>query len=48
MMSHRSWMTGEDTPQQMVGMLERMTEMHKRLMSVMAAPQPAPQPQRRP
>ena len=40
MMNNRSWMTGDDTPRQMSDMLERMTEMHKRMMSIMAAPAP--------
>jgi hypothetical protein len=32
-------MIGSDTPQQMQGMIERMTEMHKRLSAMMMAPQ---------
>ncbi|HEY7493564.1 MAG TPA: hypothetical protein VIH59_20950 [Candidatus Tectomicrobia bacterium] len=38
-------MMGSDMLQQMLGMLERMTEMHKRMMGLgtMAAPQPIPQ-----
>jgi hypothetical protein len=31
-------MQGAETPQQILTMLEQMTEMHKQLMSVMAAP----------
>jgi hypothetical protein len=47
MMSNRSWMTGEDTPRQMSDMLERMTEMHKRLMVIMATPAPGSRQEKR-
>lgn len=36
-------MTGPDMPQQMATMMERMTEMHKRMMSLIAVPASAPQ-----
>ena len=43
MMQKLSGMTGSEVPQQMAPMLERMTEMHKRMMSMMAVPPAAPQ-----
>ncbi|MGE3537337.1 MAG: hypothetical protein AB7N91_07855 [Candidatus Tectimicrobiota bacterium] len=38
MMNTLYGMKGEETPQQMLNMLERMTDMHKRLMVVLAGP----------
>jgi anion-transporting ArsA/GET3 family ATPase len=43
MMQKLSGMTGSEAPQQMAPMMERMTEMHKRMMSMMAVPPAAPQ-----
>jgi tryptophanyl-tRNA synthetase len=43
MINNSYGMRGAETPQQILNMMERMTEMHKRLMSVIAAPQLAPQ-----
>ncbi len=40
MMNNLYGMKGEETPQQMLNMLERMTDMHKRLMVVLAGPEP--------
>ncbi|MGE3537866.1 MAG: hypothetical protein AB7N91_10590 [Candidatus Tectimicrobiota bacterium] len=40
MMNTLYGMRGEETPQQMLNMLEQMTDMHKRLMVVLAGPEP--------
>ena len=42
MMQKLSGMTGAEAPQQMAPMMERMTEIHKRMMSMMAVPPAAP------
>ena len=42
MMQKMSGMTGAEAPQQMAPMMERMTEIHKRMMSMMAVPPAAP------
>jgi hypothetical protein len=38
MINNSYGMRGAETPQQILNMMERMTEMHKRLMAVMAGP----------
>ena len=38
MINNAYGMRGAETPQQILNMMERMTEMHKRLMAVMAGP----------
>ena len=43
MMQKLADMKSADVPQQMVPMMEQMTTMYKRMLGMMAAPQPAPQ-----
>jgi hypothetical protein len=38
MINNAYGMRGAETPQQILNMMERMTEMHKRLMAVMVGP----------